>query len=48
MEPGGMTDEEFYAHWDAMIEAAALEGDEAEVERLMLALGEALTDRHPG
>ncbi|NMG39743.1 hypothetical protein GRZ55_10865 [Chelativorans sp. ZYF759] len=43
-----MTDEEFLAHWDALIEAAALEGDEAEVERLMLALGEAITIRYPG
>ncbi|MFN4273943.1 MAG: hypothetical protein ACK4F5_14130 [Aliihoeflea sp.] len=43
-----MDDEAFYAHWDALIEAAALEGDEAEVERLMLAQGEAITIRFPG
>jgi hypothetical protein len=42
-----MSDEAFAAHWDGLIEAAALAGDEAEVERLMLAYGEAFTARYP-
>lgn len=42
-----MTDTEFAEYWDALIEAAAVARDEAEVERLMLAYGEAYEERFP-
>lgn len=43
-----MTDAEFYAHWDAVIEDAAVAGDDDACEAAMLALGEAITERFPG
>lgn len=42
-----LSDEDFAAWWDARIEEAAQAGDEAEVERLMLAYGEAFEERFP-
>jgi hypothetical protein len=42
-----MTDDEFAAHWDALIEEAAKAGDEAKVEELMLAYSEAFVERFP-
>lgn len=42
-----LSDEEFAAWWDIRIEEAAQDGNEAEVERLMLAYGEAYEARYP-
>lgn len=42
-----MTDDEFAAWWDIRIEEAAQDGDETEVERLMLAYGDAFAERYP-
>ena len=38
---------DFIALWDAKIEKAAQAGDEKEVERLMLAFGEAFEEAFP-
>lgn len=42
-----LTDEDFNAWWDVRIEEAAQDGNEAEVERLMVAFGEAHEARYP-
>jgi hypothetical protein len=42
-----LSDEDFNAWWDVRIEEAAQDGNETEVERLMVAYGEAFEARFP-
>lgn len=42
-----LSDTEFAAWWDVRIEEAAMDGNEAEAERLMIAYGEAYAERFP-
>jgi hypothetical protein len=42
-----LSDDDFAAWWDVRIEEAAQDSDEAKVEKLMLAYGEAFAERYP-
>lgn len=42
-----LSDDDFAAWWDIRIEEAAQDGDEAKVEQLMIAYGEAFAERFP-
>lgn len=42
-----LSDEDFAAWWDVRIEEAAQDGNEEEVERLMVSYNEAFVERFP-